>query len=157
MATGHHPEQKDCAVCHMPTHEPTDISHEQATDHNIQRHPSATSSALRLTNLVEADELQRVGNASAGDRELGLAYAELAERGNQKAGAKAFRLLLKAEKDGANDVQVHTQLGVLEQMSGDRASARREYEKALLKTLTNPPRWEISPCWMPHLGAPQRR
>ena len=111
MATGHHPEQKDCAVCHMPTREPTDISHEQATDHNIQRRPSTTSSALRLRDLVESDELLPVGNVSAGDRELGLAYAQLAEHGNQKAGDKAFRLLLKAEKDGANDVQLHTQLG----------------------------------------------
>jgi tetratricopeptide (TPR) repeat protein len=133
MATGHHPEQKDCAVCHMPTHEPTDISHEQATDHNIQRRPSTTSSALRLRNLAEAEELVPVGNESAGNRELALAYAELVERGNQKAGEKAFRLLLKAEKDGANDVQVHTQLGVLEQVSGDKLTARKEYGDALIE------------------------
>ena len=133
MATGHHPEQKDCTVCHMPTHEPTDISHEQATDHNIQRRPSTTSSALRLRNLTEADELVPVGGESAGDREVGLAYAELVERGDQKAGEKALRLLLKAEKDGANDVQVHTQLGVLEQMSGDKASARKEYGDAIIE------------------------
>ena len=134
MATWHHPEQKDCAVCHMPTREPTDISHEQATNHNIQRRPATTPSALRLRNLAETDELLPVGNVSAGDRELGLAYAELVERGNQRAGEKAFRLLLKAEKDGANDVQIHTQLGVLEQMSGDKVSARKEYEDALIET-----------------------
>jgi len=132
MATGHHPEQQDCAVCHMPTREPTDISHEQATDHNIQRHPSTTSSALRLKNLGEADELLRVGNVPAGDREFGLAYAELVERGDRKAGEKALSLLRKAEKDGANDVQVHTQLGVLEQMSGDKVKARKEYGDALV-------------------------
>ena len=51
MAAGHHPEQKDCAVCHMPTREPTDISHEQATDHNIQRRPSTTAPGLRLRDL----------------------------------------------------------------------------------------------------------
>jgi predicted CXXCH cytochrome family protein len=133
MATGHHPEQKDCAVCHMPTREPTDISHEQATDHNIQRRPSITASTLRTRDLEAADELLPVGDVSAGDREFGLAYAQLAERGNQKAAKKAFELLQKAERSGASDVQLHTQLGFIEQMSGDRTSARKEYEDALLE------------------------
>ena len=133
MTTGHHPEQKDCAACHMPTREPTDISHEQVTDHNIQRRPSTTSSAFRFRDLADSDELLPVGNVSAGDREFGLAYAQLAEHGNQKAGEKALRLLLKAEKDGANDVQLHTQLGVIEQMSGNKIGARKEYEDALME------------------------
>jgi predicted CXXCH cytochrome family protein len=133
MARGHHPEQKDCAVCHMPTREPVDISHEQATDHNIQRRPSITASALRLKDLEASDELLPVGNVSAGDRELGLAYAQLAEHGNQKAAEKAFRLLEKAEKGGASDLQLHTQFGLIAQMSGDRTIARKEYEDALLE------------------------
>jgi predicted CXXCH cytochrome family protein len=135
LATGHHPEQKDCAVCHMPTREPTDISHEQATDHNIQRRPSITASALRLRDLEASDELLPVGHVSAGDRELGLAYAQLAEHGNQKYAEKAHRLLEKAEKGGASDVQLHTQLGFIEQMSGDRTTARKEYEDALKEDL----------------------
>jgi hypothetical protein len=131
MATEHHPEQKDCAVCHMPTRAPTDISHEQATDHNIQRRPSTATSTLRLADLENSIELVPVGNISVGDRELGLAYAQLAEHGNQKAGEKALRLLQKAEKDGASDVQLHSQLGFISQMSGDKASARKEYSEAL--------------------------
>jgi tetratricopeptide (TPR) repeat protein len=133
MATEHHPEQKDCATCHMPTREPTDISHEQATDHNIQSRPSTAASALRLTDIEASDQLLPVGNISVGDRELGLAYAQLAEHGNRKAGEKAFQLLQKAEKAGANDVQVHTQLGFIDQMSGDKTSARKEYTDALIE------------------------
>jgi predicted CXXCH cytochrome family protein len=133
MATEHHPEQKDCAACHMPTREPTDISHEQATDHNIQRRPLTEASRLRLADLENSIELVPVGKISAGDRELGLAYAQLAEHGNQKAGEKAFHLLQQAEKDGANDVQVHTHLGFIEQMSGDKSNARKEYESALME------------------------
>jgi predicted CXXCH cytochrome family protein len=133
MAARHHPEQKDCAVCHMPTREPTDISHEQATDHNIQRRPSITASALRLRDLGASDELLSVGNVSVGDREFGLAYAQLAEHGNQRASEKAFRLLQRAEKAGASDVQLHTQLGFIEQMSGDATGARKEYEAALME------------------------
>ena len=131
MVTQHHPEQQDCAACHMPTRQTPDVSHEQATDHNIQIRPSAPESMLKLTDLEESDELVPVGNMSAGDRELGLAYAQLGERGDQKAGEMAFSLLRRAEKEGDSDVQVHTQLGFLKQMSGDRTSASKEYADAL--------------------------
>jgi Tetratricopeptide repeat/Cytochrome c554 and c-prime len=130
MAMMHHPEEKDCAVCHMPTRETTDISHEQATDHNIQRRPPTLASA-RFTDLADSTELLPVGNVLVGDRELGLAYAQLAEHGNRVAGAKAGRLLRKAERDGHHDAQVHTQLGFIEQMSGNKTDARKEYENAL--------------------------
>jgi Doubled CXXCH motif (Paired_CXXCH_1)/Cytochrome c554 and c-prime len=130
IATMHHPEEKDCAVCHMPTRETTDISHEQATDHNIQRRP-ATVGPARFTDLAESLELLPVGTVSVGDRELGLAYAQLAEHGDRVAGAKAGRLLVKAEREGHHDAQVHTQLGFIEQMSGDKTAARKEYEDAL--------------------------
>jgi Tetratricopeptide repeat/Cytochrome c554 and c-prime len=130
IATMHHPEERDCAVCHMPTRVTTDISHEQATDHNIQRRPSSATSA-RFTDLAESTELVPVGGVSVGDRELGLAYAQLAEHGDRATAAKAVRLLAKAEKDGHNDVQVHTQLGLLQQMYGDKVDARKEYADVL--------------------------
>jgi predicted CXXCH cytochrome family protein len=130
IATAHHPEEKDCAGCHMPTRATTDISHEQATDHNIQRRP-ATAASARFADPAESTELLPVGRVSAGDRELGLAYAQLAEHGNRVAAAMAVRLLAKAEKDGHDDVQVHTQLGFIEQMSGDKVDARKEYMEAL--------------------------
>jgi predicted CXXCH cytochrome family protein len=131
MATAHHPEQKDCAVCHMPTREAADISHEQATDHNIQRRPHLTSSSVRFLDAAEEDDLVPVGKVSAGDREMGLAYAQLAENGNQKDAEKALRLLLRAEKSGASDVELHTKLGFIEQMSGDKSDARKEYADSL--------------------------
>jgi tetratricopeptide (TPR) repeat protein len=114
----------------MPSQDTTDISHEQRTDHNIQARPSSLA-AFQLADLDNSNELVPVGGISAGDRELGLAYAQLAEHGDQQAGEKAFSLLRKAEAGGANDLQVHTQLGFLEQMSGDRAAAAKEYAAAL--------------------------
>lgn len=129
MATKHHPEQKDCAVCHMPTQETTDISHEQTTDHNIQRYPSTEKS--RLSNAFDFDELIPVGNVIPSDREFGLAYAQLAEKGDQKAGERARYFLQRAEKEGSSDAQLHTQLGFIEQMSGNSSSARTEYAYAL--------------------------
>jgi Flp pilus assembly protein TadD len=130
MATAHHPEQKDCAACHMPTREAADISHEQATDHNIQRRPRSTA-ASRFLEASEEDNLAPVGKVSTGDREMGLAYAQLAENGNQKDAEKALRLLLRAEKSGASDVELHTKLGFIEQMSGDKSDARKEYADSL--------------------------
>jgi hypothetical protein len=133
MATEHHPEQQDCAVCHMPSRPTTDISHEQETDHNIEARPSSAEPVLRLREFGFADELTPVGKVSVGDRELGLAYAQLGERGDQQAGEKALRLLRQAEADGVADVQVHTQLGFLDQVSGHTASARAEYADALIE------------------------
>jgi Flp pilus assembly protein TadD len=117
----------------MPTRKTTDISHEQTTDHNIQRQPSTTGSLLRLKDLEASTVLLPVGSVSARDRELGLAYAQLAEHGDRKAGEKALHLLQQAEKNGTSDVQIHTQLGLLEQMSGDIADARKEYGDATLE------------------------
>lgn len=126
MATEHHPEQQDCAVCHMPTRETTDISHEQLTDHNIQTRPPEGGAVIGQTV-----ELVPVGGVSAGDRELGLAYAQLAVRGDRQSGEKALSLLKKAESEGANDVELHVRLGFLDQISGKLDEAQGEYKTAL--------------------------
>lgn len=131
MATRHHPEQQDCAACHMPVRETSDISHEQRTDHNIQIWPSTAASGLQLKNIAGSDELVPVGGVPTGPRELGLAYAQLAERGDRLAGERALSLLSKAEQESASDAPVHTQVGLLEQMFGDQAAARKEYTDAL--------------------------
>jgi Flp pilus assembly protein TadD len=129
MAAQHHPEQQDCATCHMPTRNTVDVSHNQSTDHNIQRDPAAAN--LRFTGPDETAELVPVGRATVTDRDLGLAYAQLAERGDRASGQKALALLTRAEAAGQNDAQVHVQLGFLDQRSGNAAKARAEYEAAL--------------------------
>jgi len=134
MAT-HHPERQDCASCHMPTRSTLDISHEQLTDHDIEAKPKRTeeSTPLMLTDLtrVRARELVPVGNVTAGDRELGLAYAELAQRGDRDSGERALRLLKSAEAKGADDADLHDRLGYLLQVSGDARGATAEYLAAL--------------------------
>ncbi len=127
MATEHHPEQRDCAVCHMPTRQTTDVSHEQLTDHDIERVPGKA----RVGRISESTKLVPVGGVSADDRELGLAYAQFAERGDQQSGEKALTLLTKAEAEGANDAELHVRLGFLEQVSGHPDEAQREYQAAL--------------------------
>lgn len=131
----HHAEQQDCAVCHMPSRKTTDISHEQSADHDIERRPGAQRA--RFTRLEATDELVPVGPEKVGDRETGLAYAQLAQHGDQRAGERALRLLQQAERSGADDAELHTQLGFLRQVSGDVAGARQEYVAALTKDANN--------------------
>jgi predicted CXXCH cytochrome family protein len=144
IALNHHPEQQDCAVCHMPARKTSDISHEQTTDHDIQRYPfektSEPTSQLHLTTLGDTAapsySLVPVGNiksSNLGDhgRALGLAYAQAALSGNESALRQALPLLLRAEASGANDAELHAQLGLIEQLSRQYSAAFKEYGLAL--------------------------
>ena len=65
---------------------------------------------------------------------FGLAYAQMAERGDQEAGQRAIKLLTRDEeeaKGAAKDPELHSQLGFLEQVSGHTDRAAAEYERAL--------------------------
>lgn len=126
----HHPEQQDCALCHMPSRDSKDISHNQVTDHNIEAHPTHEQTSP-ASDAVHSDELVAVGSFPAGDREFGLAYAQLAERGLPHAGERALRLLTRASAAGQADHTLEAQLGYLLQTSGDMQKARIAYAAAL--------------------------
>ena len=129
FAEKHHPEERDCSGCHMARPSTNDIAHEQVTDHWIRK---------RISNQPEAEvksgELAPVSGSAADERDLGLAYAAMALRGNQEAGNRALKLLQAAEKSegGARkDHELHENLGFLEQVSGETGAAAEEYERAL--------------------------
>jgi predicted CXXCH cytochrome family protein len=126
----HHPENQDCASCHMPRQSTEDIAHEQVTDHRIQRVVGVTVEGAPS----KSQELTTVGNLPATPREYGLAYAQMALQGNHGAQAQGSKLLQTAEDSSAEktiDPELHTQLGYLEQTGGDKARAEREYQAAL--------------------------
>jgi predicted CXXCH cytochrome family protein len=128
MATSHHTENPDCTSCHMPRQETEDIAHEQVTDHRIQIAGKA------FANPVAGEALAPIGDEHPGPRDEGIAWAELALKGDRAAGERAMRLLLEAEKSDSEqgvDAELHMELGFLEQASGDPARARAEYEEAL--------------------------
>ena len=149
-AATHHPEQQDCASCHMPSRATSDISHEQNVDHDIEARPRSAglqhaSAALSLHSLGEpaaparfthAVDLVPVGAVQPGDREIGLAYAQFAAHGDRDSMTRALSLLHKVEFLGAADARVHEQLGYLAQIMHDGQAARSEYE-ATLKTAPN--------------------
>jgi tetratricopeptide (TPR) repeat protein len=106
----------------------TDIAHEQVTDHRIQRYPAAQSTA------PPSDELVALNETRVSDRDMGLAYAQMAAHGDQQAARRAYKLLLSAEAAdtrGQPDHELHTELGFLEQLMGETEAAQREYESAL--------------------------
>ncbi len=130
FATTHHPEQPDCASCHMPRSASEDIAHEQVTDHHIQ----IPQTGAKTTRPNPTGALTPIGNEQSTNRELGLAYAQMAQRGGRANGEIALTLLRKAEAaqtPATPDPELHTQLGFLEQMSGDIKAADREYRAAL--------------------------
>ncbi len=125
----HHPEQPDCASCHMPREKTQDVAHEQVTDHRIPRYSTVTIE----TAATDPQELKAIDDVHASNRDLGLAYAQLAEHGNQDAGQRAMPLLENAERANRQslDTDLHTALGFLKQVSGDSNGAMIEYHDAL--------------------------
>jgi predicted CXXCH cytochrome family protein len=134
FATDHHPEQPDCASCHMPRGATQDIAHEQVTDHRIQI-PSAAALAGNGQRRRGGELVAVRGAADA--RDLGLAYSQLALRGDRQAGEQAMRLLREAERQlsadphSRPDADLHTQLGFLYQIDGDTKEAAEEYRLAV--------------------------
>lgn len=131
----HHPEQPDCARCHMPSRATSDIAHEQNVDHNIQVHNgSAPAPKLALNDAFHyaaAVDLVPVGDAKPTARDTGLAYAQFAGKGDRESHARALALLVKAEQDGQADAIVHQQLGYLLQLARQNDAAHKEYAAAL--------------------------
>jgi Tfp pilus assembly protein PilF len=75
-----------------------------------------------------------IGGMKASDRDLGLAYAQEAVRGDRHAAGRALQLLRKAEEEPGSklDYELHEQLGFLEQLNGDNDQAVTEYRQALI-------------------------
>lgn len=128
FAAKHHAEQQDCTSCHMPRSSTTDIAHEQVTDHRIQRYPNSEHPSPATGKLAA------IGGTNISDRDLGLAYAQVARNGDRQALERALPLLQSAERQqpsSGSDHELHTELGFLEQVTGNTAEAQREYQAAL--------------------------
>jgi predicted CXXCH cytochrome family protein len=129
----HHPEEQDCTRCHMAREKAQDIAHEQVTDHFIQKRPNQQPTVT----TAQRETLVAIGGEPASPRDLGLAYAQMAARGDIDAGRQAQRLLQQAERDELSaatpvqDSDLHTELGFLDLAGGDRSAARQELRSAL--------------------------
>jgi hypothetical protein len=114
----------DCAGCHMPKTKVADGGHGVLTDHAI---PAVVGISQAAANLVK---LEGFSVSDRGDRELGLAYAEVfARTNNAMQSAEAIRLLSKV----AEDAEVDERLADLYLARGDFALALPRYRSALRK------------------------
>jgi predicted CXXCH cytochrome family protein len=125
LAADHHQDQRDCVACHMPRVESADIGHTAVTDHRILRDPRASGGGRLGEKLVP------FGGASAEDRDLGLAYAEIALRGNESATHEAKRLLEGIIPRYRSDQEVLTRLAYLEQAENRLDRAEALYQRSL--------------------------
>lgn len=128
IAQHHHPENRDCTSCHMARLPSNDIAHEQVTDHWIRKRVSNAPVPEPAGGLLEG-----IGSETVEDRDVGLAYGQRAEAGDEAAGRRALELLRKAEREGKadRDHDLHALLGFLEQVNGDSGKAAAEYRLAL--------------------------
>ena len=121
----HDPRKQDCTSCHMPRSESADINHTIVTDHRIPRTP--------LPDRPPKDDVGRLvqfGNATPETRDLGLAYGQVALRGNAFATRESLRLLERAQREGPDDPEVLTRLGFLNQARGNADLALSYYQRA---------------------------
>jgi tetratricopeptide (TPR) repeat protein len=128
MAARHFPGEQDCTACHMPRTESADIRHTVVTDHRIVREPRAGQPREQ-----ERGRLVQFGNLQPEARDLGLAYGEVALRGDAFAAAEALRLLTSARNQYPDDPELLTRLGYLHQARGEFALAERYYEQVFTK------------------------
>jgi len=115
----------DCAGCHMPKNRAADAGHGVFTDHSIPRVP-----ARAPARPAASGTLRGFSAADGGDRELGLAYAEIGVRtGNANQQAEAIRLLSAAPEDA----EVQGRLADLQERAGNLSRALTLYQAALRK------------------------
>jgi Tfp pilus assembly protein PilF len=127
LSQTHHPRRPDCAACHMPRIDSADIGHTMVTDHRIVRTGRPASQTTSSGRLIE------FGRRQPRARELGLAYGEVALRGDASAAREAFQRLREVlPSTGVDpDPDVLIRLAYLYQIRGDLETAETLYDRAL--------------------------
>ena len=110
----------------MPRNKAVDIPHQQTTDHRIPRIPQPATAPA-----PPGKELVSVLSSQADDRDLGLAYAKLAESGDEFATTRGLELLQSAQAKSQNDSALLAGLGFLLKKQGKDEEAIRAFKKSL--------------------------
>ncbi len=111
----------DCTACHMPKQQAATVAHAALTQHSIAKKTVAQASLP--ANL----ELTPFEGFAGSDRDLGLAYATIAIRDNNRAwGLRALELLTKVPED---DTKAAAKLAQLYDRMGRDKQACAIYER----------------------------
>ena len=104
VASGEHPADEDCLVCHMPRRRTQDVVHAVMTDHRIARRPPAGDLLAPLAEshqemiLGEVIRYYPPGPAESGQVELYEALAQVKQNANLKPGIPRLEKALKAQR-----------------------------------------------------------
>jgi hypothetical protein len=114
----------DCVSCHMPKTSTAVVQHAAFTDHSIPRSAPESPRASGEFTLLP------FGNVPVAEREVALAWADVALRENNPAwGKRAFQLLEAEYRRNPSDVKVAAQLAQLYDRMGQEARACSMYEQ----------------------------
>jgi hypothetical protein len=112
--------QDNCITCHMPSAPVRAEKFIAFTDHSIARTPRVDAGTTVAADRV----LVPFGDAPAGNREFGLAYAKIGLLENNNVwGMRAFELLKKVNAEHPEDVKVASELAQLYDRMGDEEKA----------------------------------
>jgi tetratricopeptide (TPR) repeat protein len=135
LSTKHHANQPDCTSCHMPANASTDVAHTAVTDHRILRRPdigpaliNAQATPPSLPRLAAFPDSPDAGHDT---RDVALAWASMAEKGNDAVQKQAEQLLRKAVLESPKDAALLSSLAYVEQRRGALNDARELYQRAL--------------------------
>ncbi len=114
--------KNNCLQCHMPRTDMQTVRHAAATDHTIPRSPKTVAPVSNVNAVLVPFE------GTATDRELGLAYADVALKDNNRQwGMRAFELLRRSYESDTADEKVATQLAQLYDRMGAEPKACEIY------------------------------
>jgi Flp pilus assembly protein TadD len=111
----------------MPRTSISSVQHAVFTDHSIPRRVTQTPVAA-----ASDATLIPFGGIAAGDREVALAYADVALKDNNRSlGMRAFELLKKTYESSPDDTRIATQLAQLYDRMGRESEACEIYERVV--------------------------
>jgi len=135
LSPKHHANQPDCTSCHMPANASTDVAHTAVTDHRILRRPdmgpAMSNAQVTPASLPRLVPFPASPEAEQDTRDLALAWASMAENGNDAVQKPAEQLLRKAVQESPNDAALLSSLAYVEQRRGALNEARELYQRAL--------------------------
>lgn len=125
LAAKHSPGQDDCAACHMPRRDASDVIHAAITDHRILKRPI---SAMPDPGGVLA--AWQPPSPQIADRNLGLAWFHVARRTNSgPAFERSYDILSK--QTHTNDAEVSATLGYMLLGSGHSQQSLTMFKAAV--------------------------
>ena len=132
FAATHHPENPDCASCHMKRTGAENIPHVAWTDHRILRLPEAAPTRTTAdANLESGTELRPIFSPGATPRDLGMAEYKLLLDGDTRFAAPAMKQLIAVKDSIGGDSVALDALGSLAAQRGDLGEAERDFRRVL--------------------------